>query len=76
MNIYNNTPTEVFYDLSYTGTGDCGTIDAGGTAEWPSYDNQTNVRVGFSGLPSGESISVTLDNTGTGKVCTIGLYVE
>ncbi|HSS19737.1 MAG TPA: hypothetical protein VLL54_06660 [Pyrinomonadaceae bacterium] len=75
MNIYNNTSTEVFYDISYTGSGDCGTIAAGDTAEWPAYDNQTDVRVAFTGV-SGGSIGITLENTGEGKVLTVGLYSE
>jgi hypothetical protein len=78
MDIYNNTPNEAFYGISYAGAGDCGTIEAGATVSLPGYDNQTNVSVDLSctspQVPS--PFNITINDTGTGKVVTVGLYFE
>jgi hypothetical protein len=81
MKLYNNTPNEVFYSISSPGAGDCGTIASGDTADLPSYDNQETVRVGFAAMPFSSApeitpFKVTIPETGTGKVVTIGIYQE
>lgn len=79
MILSNNTGNEVFYGISSAGMGDCGTIEAGGTADLPAYDNQENVTVAFTPTPVGQQPSpftVTIPDSGTGMAVTIGLYQE
>ena len=77
MNLFNNTPNEAYYGISTEGSGDCGTIAAGDTVSLPSYDNQTNVVVKFTAMPNPPSpFDITINDTGTGKVVTVGLYFE
>lgn len=80
MKLYNNTGNDVFYGISSANSGDCGTIDAGDTADLPYYDNQENVRVTFSALPVSDSqvtpFSMTIPDSGEGMAVTIGLYQE
>jgi hypothetical protein len=81
MKLYNNTPNPAFYGISDSSGGDCGTLDPNQTADWPSYDNQTNVTVSFRSnttSPPNEypPFSVTIPESGTGTTVTIGLYQE
>ena len=81
MNIVNNTPIELFYGLNSANSGDCGTIDAGGTADWPAYDNQDNVTVSFAAYPASDPpqitpFTITIPESGTGMSVTIGIYQE
>lgn len=80
MKLYNNTGNDVFYGISSANSGDCGTIDAGDTADLPYYDNQENVRVTFSALPVSDNqvtpFSVTIPESGEGMAVTIGLFQE
>lgn len=79
MTLYNNTGNEVYYGISSASSGDCGTIEAGGTADWPGYDNQENVTVAFTPTPVGQQASpftVNIPESGTGMAVTIGLYQE
>lgn len=81
MKIFNNTPGEVFYGISSPSSGDCGTIASEGTADWPGYDNQTDVKVSFGATPVSPppqvtSFKITIPETGTGMTVTIGIYRE
>ena len=80
MNIYNNTGQELYYGINSPSSGDCGTIDAGQTADWPSYDNTQGVAVSFVAMPDNgpnpTPFSVSIPKTGVGDVVTIGLYFE
>ena len=80
MKLFNNTGCEVFYGISNSNFGDCGTIGAGITTDLPAYDNQENVNVSFAATPaSPDSVTpfvVNIPNTGTGMAVTIGLYSE
>lgn len=76
MKLYNNTANEAYYSISYPGAGDCGTIAAGDTLDMPFYDNQTDVNVTFTAVPAPSPFDVTINNTETGKVVTVGLYFE
>lgn len=79
MKLFNNTGNEVFYGISSSSLGDCGTIAAGDTADLPAYDNQTGVSVDFTPTPVGQQPSpftVTIANSGEGKAVTIGLFME
>lgn len=81
MKLNNNTPGQVMYSISSPNSGDCGNIDAGGTADWPAYDNQENVRVAFAAAPVSQPpqitpFKITIPETGTGMAVTIGLYQE
>jgi len=75
MTLYNNTPIQVFYSITSAGSGDCGTIDPGQTADLSSYDNQSNVGVAFE-PNSGTGFSVTIPQSGAGMAVTIGIYLE
>ena len=79
MQLYNNTPNELFYSISSPNSADCGTINPGETAPWPGYDNTANVSVSFSGTvqsPNPQPFSITIPSTGVGKAVTIGIYDE
>lgn len=77
MKLYNNTSNEAFYSIGYPGAGDCGTIAAGDTIDMPFYDNQTDVTVAFTSAANAPSpFDLTINNTETGKVVTVGLYFE
>lgn len=77
MDIFNNTPNEANYGISFPGSGDCGTIAAGDTVSLPYYDNQTDVNVKLCASPNVPApFDVTVNNTGTGKVVTVGLFFE
>lgn len=75
MTLNNNTPIQVFYSITSASSGDCGTIDPGQTADWPSYDNQTNVGVAFESNSS-SGFSVTIPQPKPGMAVTIGIYLE
>ena len=76
MNLYNNTPVEAYYEISTASDSNCGTIAAGATVSLPQYDNQQNVVVKFSGGSSIKYFNVDLNNIGTGRALTVGLYHE
>ncbi len=81
MQLYNNTPGEVFFGIESSTGGDCGTIDAGATSDWPSYDNSDNVTVTFAAYPFSQSpgitpFKITIPESGTGMAVTIGIYKE
>ena len=81
MKLLNNTPMEVSFGIQSASSGDCGTINAGDTADWPAYDNQDQVTVSFAGYPYSDPpeitpFKITIPETGTGMTVTIGLYQE
>ena len=81
MNIFNNTPVEVKYNITSPSSSDCGTIDPGDTSDWPGYDNQENVTVSFYAMPFSQPpqitpFKITIPDSGTGMVVTIGLFQE
>ena len=79
MKLVNNTPGQIQFSITSPGHGDCGTIDAGGTSDWPKYDNQANVRVSFAAMPFSKApqitpFKITIPDTVTGMAVTIGLF--
>lgn len=81
MKIYNNTPQELFYGISSPSSGDCGNLNAGDTADWPSYDSSENVTVSFSAMPASQPpaitpFTITIPESGTGMTVTLGIYQE
>lgn len=77
MNIYNNTSNELHYNITSPNTGDCGNLEPGATAEWPSYDNTQEVVVNFSVMSTGTPpFTLNIPKTEAGNVVTIGLYLE
>lgn len=79
MQLYNNTPQQLFYSIGDNNSGDCGTINAGDTADWPYYDNQTNVQISFAvegGGPNPVPFTIKIPSTTTGNSVTLGLYVD
>ncbi len=81
MKLYNNTPNQVMLTIASSGSADCGTIDPGGTSDWPYYDNQENVLVAFAALPESQPpeitpFKITIPDTRTGMAVTIGIYQE
>lgn len=81
MKLYNNTPNQVMLTITCPGSVDCGTIDPGGSSDWPYYDNKQNVLVAFSALPPSQPpqitpFKITIPETGSGMAVTIGMYHE
>jgi hypothetical protein len=77
MQLYNNTPNQLFYSIGDGTAADCGTIDAGQTTSLPYYDNQQNVSVSFQVNASGPNptpYSITIPTSGTGMSVTLGFY--
>ena len=81
MTLFNNTPNQAFFGIGDSSGGDCGTLDPSQTADWPTYDNKTNVTVTFVATGNAAPnefppFSVTIPESGTGTTVTIGLYQE
>lgn len=81
MNLFNNTPDELYYSIASPGMGDCGSIESQGTTGLSSYDNSDNVTVTFSVLPASTPpevtpFKITIPQSGTGMTVTIGIYQE
>lgn len=72
MLLVNETGVPVNYSISTAGMADCGTIDIGGLASLPAYDNKTNVSVSFLPVP-GSYFSVTIPKTETGNMVEMAL---
>ena len=75
MKLFNNTPNEALYTISSSSSDNCGTIDAGQTADEPYFDNQNNVSVYFSNNAGGP-FDITIPQTNTGMTVTVGIYFE
>jgi hypothetical protein len=81
MKLFNNTPNNANYDISYANDAECGTIAAGKTIDLPGLDNQKNVQISFycaDKAPPGETapFSMTIPNSRTGMAVTIGLFQQ
>ena len=76
MKLVNETQQQVFYSISCTGMADCGTLDVNDIADWPSYDNQTNVIVEFSATGQYPAFSITVDDTHTGEAVEMAVVAE
>ena len=80
MKVFNNTPLDVSYDVSWEGGGDCGSLGMGQTYEDTNWDNMENVQVNFNSMlaqPSGAPpFLITIDETKEGMAVTIGIYNE
>lgn len=75
MRIVNETGQEVFYGISYPGTGDCGTIAVDGYVDLPGYDNQPVVYVSVT-HPGDNIFSITIPATTTGEQLEMALVAE
>ena len=75
MQLVNETGQALFYSISAPGSGDCGQLAVDSIADWPGYDNMTNVQVSFSPV-SGSSISITIPQTTTGEQVEMALLAE
>lgn len=73
MLIQNSSPDNIFYGISNPGSADCGTINANDAQE-VNYNNQSNVNVFISPDGGAKTFSITIPQTGTGKVVTVGMY--
>ncbi len=77
MRLLNNSPNEVFFNISSPGLADCGTIGAGDTNVLSDFNNQENVQVTFTATPSFQyPFVIVIPETGTGMTVTIGIYQE
>jgi hypothetical protein len=81
VKLFNNTPNDANYDISYGNDAECGSIAANATLDLPGLDNQKDVKISFycaGQAPPGETapFSVTIPKSGTGMAVTIGLYQE
>ena len=77
MQLYNNTPQQLFISISAGNSADCGTLAPGQASSWPYYDNSTNVSVGFAVDNPGNAtpFTITIPSTGVGKAVTLGFFV-
>jgi hypothetical protein len=75
MQIVNETGQEVYYSISYPGTGDCGTIPVDGYVDLPAYDNQPVVYISASNPTNGQ-FSITIPATTTGEQVEMALVAE
>lgn len=80
MRIYNNTGNELYYGISSANAYDCGTIAAQKTAVVPEVNNEDNVTVQLSVVSPDPGVvqpfTVTIPESGTDTVVTIGVYLE
>ena len=74
MILFNNTPQDVTYGVSFEGGGDCGGLGIGQTVDNPGWDAYPAIEVDFG--PVGQAVSVEVGETGTDTTVTIGLYYE
>ena len=76
MTLVNETQQDVFYTISTPNSVDCGTIPVNGVADWPGYDNQTDVSVEFS--PAGQSkvFTIKIDDTHTDEQVEMAVIAE
>lgn len=75
MKLYNNTSDQVEYTISSATSDNCGSIDAGQTADEPFFDNMKGVTVYFS-TTSGNPFNVTIPESNEGMTVTVGMYFE
>lgn len=64
MVITNNTNQKITYRIDRGGEGDCGTLDPEGEAEFPSFDNKTDVRVVLHIMQTGDETEVIVAQPG------------
>jgi hypothetical protein len=76
MRIVNETEQEVVYNISFTGGGDCGTIEVDGYADLPAYDNQSNIRVSVTATGAEKVFVIVIPETGTGQQVEMAMVVE
>ena len=76
MNLFNNTDVEAFYSIAGGDSADCGNIDPEGTTDLTAYDNLPSVTVSFAPAAENSAFGVTIPETNTGMVVTVGLYAE
>lgn len=81
MKLYNNTPNDANYDISYGNDAECGSIAADATIDLPGLDNQKNVRISFycagQAPPGGTApFSITIPKAKKGMAVTIGLFQQ
>ena len=73
MKLVNETQQQVFYSISCASMADCGNLDVNDIADWPGYDNQTNVTVEFSPAGDPQSFQITVNDTHTGEQVEMAL---
>jgi hypothetical protein len=76
MKLVNESGQKVAYWIQSGGASDCGQIDIDGYVDLNSYDNQSNVYVGFNTIGTDVPFSINCDNTGTGQQVEMALVVE
>lgn len=73
MTLVNETGQALYYWITSAASTDCGNIDVDGIADWPGYDNQTDVVVNFLPAQNNTNFSVTVPDTGTGMQVEMAL---
>ena len=77
MKIVNETGQKVAYWIqSAKGGANCGEIDVDGYADWPSYDNDTNVYVGVNGAGGQQEFTITCPKTNKGEQVELAFIAE
>ncbi|MDX6383449.1 MAG: hypothetical protein QOK48_1022 [Blastocatellia bacterium] len=75
MKLYNNTQDQVIYTISDNTSDNCGVINAGDTADEPSFDNTQGVTVAFSNNVGGQ-LNIFIAEPQQGMTVTVGIYFE
>jgi hypothetical protein len=76
MRLVNESGQQVAYWIQSGTNSDCGQIDIDGYVDMPSYDNQSNVYVGFNTIGTDVPFSINCTDTGTGQQVEMALVVE
>jgi hypothetical protein len=81
MTIFNNTPVEAYYTVSYGNDVECGSLGGRESVTSTNWDKQPKLKVVFSGLGGnpptpGHPFWITIPQTGTGLAVTIGISQE
>jgi len=76
MKLVNESGQQVAYWIQSGTNSECGQIDIDGYVELDSYDNQSNVYVGFNTIGTDVPFAINCDNTGTGQQVEMALVVD
>jgi hypothetical protein len=76
MKVFNNTADKVEYILTSSTLEHAGWVEAGQTADEPSFDNQQGVTASLTNGSGGDAFNITIPESKEGMTVTIGIYFE
>jgi hypothetical protein len=76
MRLVNESGQQVAYWIQTGTDAECGNIPVDGYVDYPEFDNQVNVYVGFNTEGTDVPFSINCTNTGTGQQVEMALVVE